>query len=272
MAAFGLSVRPEVLIALCSLGRKAEAGVFSCPCWKAFPRDIFRAFAPMENPISSMLLAERSERNIMGDYERNSIDRRRSFSVREMEIDDLAVVFKMGVEVFKAELWPTLYRSWDEYEVTSMFNTDGDYCLVAENDDPDDSPRIMGFVLGTVITKPGSAWSYGYIKWLCAHPYWQREGVSGRLVDKLIGLMIEKDGIRIMMADTDPENIAAVNFFRKKGFSDMADHLYLFNNLERTEQYQPLIEASRNVDKEKEERGVPSSRRRKRKKKPRTSS
>ncbi len=208
----------------------------------------------------------------MGDREKYSDDRKRSFSIREMGIDDLAVVFKMGVEVFKADLWPTLYRSWDEYEVTSMFNTDGDYCLVAENDDPEDSPHILGFVLGTVITKPGSAWTYGYIKWLCTHPHWHREGVSGRLVDKLVGLMVEKDGIRIMMADTDPENVAAVNFFRKKGFSDMEDHLYLFNNLERCEQYQSLIEASRNADKDKEERSVPPSRRKKRKKHSRTSS
>jgi hypothetical protein len=63
-----------------------------------------------------------------------------------------------------------------------------------------------------------------------------------------------------------------VNFFRKKGFSDMEDHLYLFNNLERCEQYQSLIEASRNADKDKEERSVPPSRRKKRKKHSRTSS
>jgi ribosomal protein S18 acetylase RimI-like enzyme len=207
----------------------------------------------------------------MDIHEKKPEDRKRSFSVREMEIDDLALVFKMGLEVFKADLWPTLYRSWDEYEVTSMFNTDGDYCLVAENDDPESSPHIVGFVLGTVITKPGSAWSYGYVKWLCAHPSWQREGVSSRLVDKLVGLMIEKDGIRIMMADTDPENVAAVKFFHKKGFSDRTDHIYLFNNLERCELYQPLIEASRNMDKEKEERSTPPSRRKKRKKRIRTS-
>lgn len=208
----------------------------------------------------------------MEDKERHSAEGKQSFSIREMEIDDLAIVFKIGLEVFKAELWPTLYRSWDEYEVTSMFNTDGDYCLVAENDDPETSPHIVGFVFGTVITKPGSAWSYGYIKWICAHPLWQREGVSSRLVDKLIALMIEKDGIRIMMADTDPENAAAVNFFRKKGFTDETDHIYLFNNLERSEQYQALIEASRSAETEKDVRPLPPSRRTKRKKRPRSSS
>lgn len=203
---------------------------------------------------------------------KNSEDKKRSFSVREMEIEDLALVYKMGSEVFKADLWPTLYRSWDEYEVTSMFNTDGEYCLVAANDEPEEDPHIVGFVLGTVISKPGSAWSYGYIKWLCVDPRWRREGISSRLVDKLIGLMIENDGIRIMMADTDPENVAAVNLFRRKGFTDIVDHLYLFNNLERSEQYQTLIEASRSIERETEQRSVTPPRRKKRKKKGRASS
>ncbi len=204
----------------------------------------------------------------MGEQEKGAGEKKRSFSIREMEIGDMAVVFEMGQEIFKADLYPSLYRSWDEYEITSMFNLDGEYCLVAENDDPRGTPRIVGFVLGTVITKPGSAWSYGYIKWLGTHPLWHREGVASRLVDKLVGRMIEEDGIRIMMADTDPENVGAVTFFRRKGFIDTTAHLYLFNNLERCEQYQPLIEASRKADAEKEERRSAPSRKKKRKKRP----
>jgi ribosomal protein S18 acetylase RimI-like enzyme len=169
---------------------------------------------------------------------------RRSFTVRQMEIDDLAEVYKLGETSFKPDLWPMLYRSWDEYEVTTLFNTDGDYCLVAENDS-ETGERIVGFVLGTVISKPGSAWSYGYIIWLCAHPTWQREGVASDLVDSLIKIMIEEDGIRIMMADTDPENQRAVRFFQKKGFTDDKPHLYLSTNLELNENYKELIIASR---------------------------
>jgi ribosomal protein S18 acetylase RimI-like enzyme len=201
----------------------------------------------------------------MGEDDNRLNEKKLSFTIREMGIEDIAPVFKMGLEVFKAELWPSLYRSWDEYEVTSMFNTDGEYCLVAACDDPEAPGSIVGFVLGTVIAKPGSAWSYGYVKWLCAHPSWQRAGVSSRLVDKLIGLMIENDGIRIVMADTDSENIAAVKFFHKKGFSDETAHVYLFNNLERSVQYQPMIEAARRLEAEKEERIAPRRRRNKRK-------
>lgn len=169
---------------------------------------------------------------------------KKSFSVRTMEIGDIAAVYKLGEMSFTPDLWPTLYRSWDEYEVTSLFNTDGDYCLVAE-DDRDDGDGIIGFVLGTVISKTGSAWSYGYIIWIASHPAWHREGVASRLVDKLVELMIEQDGIRIMMADTDPQNVKAVRFFQKKGFVDQKPHIYLSTNLEHNKNYASLIAASR---------------------------
>ena len=183
-----------------------------------------------------------------------SLQPRRSFTVRTMEIEDLAEVYKLGAMNFKADLWPMLYRSWDEYEVTTLFNTDGDYCLVAENDneDCDDDERIVGFVLGTVTSKPGSAWSYGYIIWLCSHEIWAREGVAGKLVDKLLELMIEEDGIRIIMADTDPDNERAVRFFSKKGFDDQKPHLYMSSNLEHNVHYAHLIKKSRDADRDAE--------------------
>jgi ribosomal protein S18 acetylase RimI-like enzyme len=169
---------------------------------------------------------------------------KRSFTVRQMEIDDLAEVYNLGEMSFKPDLWPMLYRSWDEYEVTTLFNTDGDYCLVAENDE-ETGERIVGFILGTVISKTGSAWSYGYIIWVCAHPGWMREGVASRLVDKLVEIMVRQDGIRIMMADTDPDNARAVRFFERKGFDDQKAHLYMSTNLEQNENYRDLIQESR---------------------------
>jgi ribosomal protein S18 acetylase RimI-like enzyme len=170
-------------------------------------------------------------------------DKRRSFTIREMEIGDLGEVYSLGQENFKAELWPMLYRSWDEYEVTTLFNTDGEYCLVAENDedDPQKGNRIVGFVLGTVVSKTGSAWSYGYVIWLCSHESWGREGVASKLMDKLVEIMIENEGIRIIMADTDPANDRAVRFFIKKGLTDQKPHLYMSSNLEQNPYYRELL-------------------------------
>ncbi|MES2614715.1 MAG: N-acetyltransferase [Bdellovibrionota bacterium] len=173
-----------------------------------------------------------------------------SFTIREMEISDLAEVYQLGEICFRADLWPMLYRGWDEYEVTTMFNTDGDYCLVAENDDFEkgvtpDEERIVGFVLGTVMSKPGTAWSYGYIVWICAHPEWQREGVAGKLIDKAVEAFVENEGVRIIMADTDPSNERAVKFFKKKGFDQEHQHVFLTSNIENNDLYSHLIHKSR---------------------------
>jgi ribosomal protein S18 acetylase RimI-like enzyme len=166
------------------------------------------------------------------------------FNVRQMTVEDIPAVFELGSETFTADQWPMLYRSWDEYEVTTLFNTDGEYCLVAEKDEPG-GDRILGFVLGSVLSKPGSAWKYGYIMWLCARPRWQRSGVASRLVDKLIERMVEKDGIRIVMADTDPQNQRAVRFFERLGFDDRKPHVYLSSNLENNPRYASLVQEAR---------------------------
>lgn len=174
---------------------------------------------------------------------RDDGEKKRSFTIREMEIGDLGEVYSLGQENFKAELWPMLYRSWDEYEVTTLFNTDGEYCLVAESDedDPPKGERIVGFVLGTVVSKTGSAWSYGYVIWLCSHENWGREGVASKLMDKLVEIMIENEGIRIIMADTDPANERAVRFFNKKGLTDQKPHLYMSSNLEQNAYYRDIL-------------------------------
>jgi len=57
--------------------------------------------------------------------------------------------------------------------------------------------------------------------------------------------MVERDGIRIMMADTDPDNARAVKFFERKGFDDQKAHLYMSTNLELNDNYRELIQESR---------------------------
>ncbi|HTT10315.1 MAG TPA: GNAT family N-acetyltransferase [Burkholderiaceae bacterium] len=165
---------------------------------------------------------------------------RRSCSIRQMTIGDLAEVYELGVSQFKAESWPMLYRSWDEYEVTTRFHVDGEYCLVAENNDEESARRIVGFVLGSVVSKPGSAWNYGYIVWMCVHPRWRRRNVAARLVDRLVEMMVELDGIRILMTDTDPENKRAMSFFAARGFTEQHPHVYLCSNLDTNPHYAHL--------------------------------
>lgn len=153
--------------------------------------------------------------------------------IRDMEIDDLAPVYHLGESLFSSDLYPYIYRTWDEWEVIGLYNTDPDYCLVAEIDG-----QLAGFVLGSIISKDSV--TYGYILWLGVNPAFQRRGIADSLVDKLIERLIN-DGAHIMMVDTDPENIPAVNFFTRKGFGDIRRHVFLSMNLSEHAYYGRLI-------------------------------
>ena len=147
--------------------------------------------------------------------------------VRTMEIDDLAPVFHLGEQLFTAEEVPNLYRTWDEFEVVGLYTADTEYCLVAESEEDE---RLLGFALGTTITKSGSAWKYGHLVWLGVDPAWQVHGVGSRLFNTLRDRYLGA-GVRIMMVDTEADNLPAIRFFRKLGFGKPSEHLYMSLNL-----------------------------------------
>ncbi|MEW6380853.1 MAG: GNAT family N-acetyltransferase [bacterium] len=158
--------------------------------------------------------------------------KRLEITIREMGIDDLPEVFHLGEMIFTAQEVPTLYRTWDEYEVTSLFNSDNEYCLVAELD-----KKIVGFALGTTVSKNKSSWKYGYLIWLGVSPGYQRQGIASRLFDKLAEKMIE-DGVRMFMVDTGASDYAALQLFKKKGFRKPQKHIYLTMNLRTYQELQ----------------------------------
>ncbi len=97
----------------------------------------------------------------------------KTVNVREMELEDLPAVYALGESVFTADQWPSLYRTWDEYEAVGLFYSDGDYCFVAEIKN-----KLVGFALGSLIDKRNSAWSYGYLTWLAIDPTQKRNGIA----------------------------------------------------------------------------------------------
>jgi ribosomal protein S18 acetylase RimI-like enzyme len=145
--------------------------------------------------------------------------------IRQMEIDDLAGVFPVGEKIFTAREVPNLYRTWDEYEVISLFQSDYEFCLVAELEG-----EIVGFVLGTTIEKTQSAWKYGQLVWLGTEPALQRKGIALKLFKHFRDLMLE-DGVRMLLTDTEADNLPALDFFRKLGFGHPQKHIYLTLNL-----------------------------------------
>lgn len=151
--------------------------------------------------------------------------KRPNVKIREMEIDDLADVFHLGEMLFKAEKVPNLYRTWGEFEVVELFNSDSEFCLVAEA-----RKKVVGFALGTTIEKSRSAWKYGHLIWLGVKASYQRSGLGEKLLNRFVDLML-KNGVRMVLVDTEAENLPALFFFRKLGFGNPQQHIYLTLNL-----------------------------------------
>lgn len=145
--------------------------------------------------------------------------------IREMELDDLPVIFDIGEKLFTAEKRPNLYRTWEEYELLDLFASDKELCLVAEMDD-----RIVGFALGSLIEKERSAWVYGYVEWIGVLPEIKKRGIGTRLFNRLTDLFIKR-GARMMLVDTEVENLEALRFFKKQGFGHEVKHIFLSRNL-----------------------------------------
>jgi ribosomal protein S18 acetylase RimI-like enzyme len=151
--------------------------------------------------------------------------KRPKITIREMNLDDLALVYHLGEKLFTAREVPNLYRTWDQYEVVELFNSDSELCLVAESEG-----KVIGFALGTTIEKDRSAWKYGHLVWLGVLPEYRRAGVAARLFSQLKELMV-RQGVRIVIADTEADNLSALHFFRNMGFGKPEEHIYLSLNL-----------------------------------------
>ncbi len=163
-----------------------------------------------------------------------------SVIIRTMRLQDLAKVFELGEELFTAEKWPALYRTWDEFAPVEFFASDGEFCLVAvidneeeAGDDADaDDEQIAGFCLGTLLEKRHSAWSYGYLVWMGVDPSLKGRGIGRKLLAALTDLFVE-NGARMMLVDTAADNEGALSFFRSQGFGHELEHVYLSRNLDK---------------------------------------
>lgn len=146
--------------------------------------------------------------------------------IRSAAIDDLAPVFHLGERLFTSQQYSNLYRTWNEYEVTSQFNLEPDNFLVADSE-----AGVIGFAIGSVIQKARSAWTYGHLVWLGIDPAASRQGIASSLFDRFTEIMQEQ-GVRMLLVDTQANNDPALEFFRSKGFANPIEHVYLTLNLD----------------------------------------
>lgn len=142
--------------------------------------------------------------------------------IREMEVDDIPVVYHLGNRLFQGRHFTTMYRTWDAYEVTTGFNQDPELCLVAETADE----QVVGFALGTTYEKEKGAWKYGYVVWLGVDPAYRRLQLGSRLYREMEDRM-RKQAVRMVLMDTAASNQVAIDFFKKIGFGKPTNQVWM---------------------------------------------
>lgn len=132
----------------------------------------------------------------------------RGITIREMCVDDIAKVYRLGRRLFKSQEASTFYRTWDAYEVTNNFNQDPHLTLVAGSH----KETIVGFALGSTYGDESGGWKYGYILWMGVSPSRQGSGLGRQLYHEMERRMHE-DGVRMAFVDTARSNTGAIKFF-----------------------------------------------------------
>ena len=163
--------------------------------------------------------------------------KKKTITIRNMEIQDLSSVYDLGNKIFTAN-HSNIWNFWDEDVVMHNFLNDPEFCMVAtvKVDRGEDEEKVVGFAFGTTIEKPKSSWKYGYLVWTGCDPNYQGLGLASQLYNTMVELFfIEK--VRMLMIDTQATNEAAINFFRKLGFGHDEEHVYLCNTPLNGEKY-----------------------------------
>ncbi|MBB5022314.1 GNAT family N-acetyltransferase [Desulfurispira natronophila] len=142
-------------------------------------------------------------------------------TIRTMTIDDLAPVFHLGEKIFTYRKSPTLYRTWDEFEVAEFFVGSNECCFVAEMNE-----KIIGFLLGYIIDRKKASRKVGYLTWIGVDHDIEGRGVAHRLFEKFHQTM-EENEVELLLVDSDASNKRALDFFERVGFTSPRDHLYL---------------------------------------------
>ncbi|MEM3550740.1 MAG: N-acetyltransferase [Candidatus Bathyarchaeia archaeon] len=158
------------------------------------------------------------------------VDKRKvDFEVRQMAIEDLPEVWNLGENIFTPSSLQFTYRTWNINELLSLFQEDPELCLVAEDAN---TKRIVGFVMGRILKRPFSPWTYGYFAWACVRKIRQKKGVGKRLYRELEKRFKEK-GARIAIVDVEGNNQAGIKFIEKLGFRKSQTYIWYSKNLEQ---------------------------------------
>jgi ribosomal protein S18 acetylase RimI-like enzyme len=155
--------------------------------------------------------------------------RSQQITVREMRVDDIPAVYRLGNRLFQTQEASTFYRTWDAYEVTNNFNQDPHLTLVAESR----KGTIVGFALGTTYENESGGWKYGYILWMGVSRRWQRSGLGAQLYHEIERRM-HNEGVRMAFVDTARSNTGAIRFFKSMGYGKPEAEVWLSKLIQRS--------------------------------------
>lgn len=121
-------------------------------------------------------------------------------SVREVRYEDIPAIYEIERLCFKDPYELPLLQMY--YAISrSLF-------LVAEREG-----RVVGYAIGLA-----KKWGEGHVISIAVHPEWRRRGVGRRLMLQLLERM-RRMGVRWVRLEVRVSNEAAINLYRKLGFS-----------------------------------------------------
>ncbi len=159
--------------------------------------------------------------------------------IREIRIDDILPVYRLGLRLFQTQETSTFYRTWDAYEVTNNFNQNPHLSLVAEST----NGTVVGFALGTTYENESGGWKYGYVLWMGVSSRWQRSGLGSRLYHELERRM-HREGVRMIFIDTASSNTGALRFFKRMGYGRPEAEVWMSKLIQKTRKSKKAASAS----------------------------
>lgn len=149
--------------------------------------------------------------------------------IREMRVEDIAEVYRLGQQLFHSMDFTTLYRTWDAREVTANFNQDPRLSLVAEAA----NRKIVGFALGTTYEQESGGWRYGHLLWMGVSPGWQRGRLGTQLYHEMERRM-HRAGVRMVFIDVARSNAGAMKFFKRMGYGRPESEVWMSKLIQGT--------------------------------------
>lgn len=129
-----------------------------------------------------------------------------SLIVRNMTLDDLPQVFRIGDQYFGETGEELSYSYWSLREVVEHFTSWGELCFVAES-----NKQLIGFALGA---NEYNGKRMGHLEWIAVAPESQQHGVASQLAEAVYNAMREQ-GLDYAISDVEDSNHESLSFFGK---------------------------------------------------------